>query len=547
LIVSSYTNKAKAKVLKAFSAIAIICMMCISCAKLGTPSGGPKDTQEPRIIEEGSSPNYQTNFNEQEVVLEFDEWVVVQNAIKEVVVSPPLSYPFKFEVKGKKAVFSFSENEELKPDVTYQINFGDAVKDFTAGNVFKNFVYVFSTGDKIDSLSMNGTVVDAYDKKPAKDVLVMLYDNISDTVISTIKPFYFTKTDDSGSFQLQNLRSDTFRIYTLKDENVNYIYDLPNEQVGFLDSLIVLNDTTTVSVDLEIFDELDEPRLINYKQDKKGLIKAIYSQLPEKYNVMDTTDTNAQYTTDKDTLIIWHNQLNNDSMYYLVKYDNKIDTIINKKSRKTMIDEKLTLAKGQKKSITAYKGDSISIQFNHYLMPSDSMQLSLSDTIQTYPESDYRIDRKQLVLEYDSLDINQKYDLTILPGSIKNIYGITIQDTLNFSVKIKDPSTQGKINITVVNNDGKQYALHLVKSDQVIRKETVRNDTSYQIKKLEAGNYILRVIEDIVPDNKWTPGNVILKRQSERIKEVPLEELRAGWDIEFELDINQIFDGVKSQ
>jgi len=234
-------------------------------------------------------------------------------------------------------------------------------------------------------------------------------------------------------------------------------------------------------------------------------------------------------------------------MYYLVKYNNKIDTIINKKSRKTMIDEKLTLAKGQKKSITAYKGDSISIQFNHYLIQSDSMQLNLSDTIQTYPESGYRIDRKQLVLEYDSLHINQKYDLTVLPGSIKNIYGITIQDTLNFSVKIKDPSTQGKINITVVNNDGRQYALHLVKSDQVIRKETVRNDTSYQIKKLEAGNYILRVIEDIVPDNKWTPGNVILKRQSERIKEVPLEELRAGWDIEFELDINQIFDGVKSQ
>jgi hypothetical protein len=529
--------------------IVVICfsVLCVSCAKLGTPTGGPKDTAAPKVIEEKSSTNYQTNFTEREVVLEFDEWVVIQNPIQEVVVSPPLSYPFKYEVKGKRTVFSFSEKEELKPDATYQINFGDAVKDFTAGNVFKNFIFVFSTGDKIDSLSMSGTVVNAYDKKPREGVLVMLYDNVSDTVVSTTKPFYFTKTDDKGTFSLQNLRKDTFRIYALKDENVNYIYDLPTEQVGFLDSLIVLDDSITTTIDLEIFDELDKPRLINFTQDKKGLIKAIYNRLPENYNVIAANGEAVNYTTDKDTVMIWHNRLDEDSTTYLIKYDDQQDTIINKKSRKTMKDEKLSLAKTQKKTVTAYKGDSISIHFNHYLMTSDSMQMTLSDTTRTYPESNYRLDGKSLVIKYDSLEIAQKYDLIIFPNSIRNIYGLTIKDTLELSVSIKDPADLGKIKINVINAEDIQYAIHLVKSEQVIREASIRNDTSYHIRRLEAGAYSLRVIEDLVPDNMWTPGNVILKRQSERIKEVPLEELRAGWDIEFELDIKQIFDGAKSQ
>lgn len=529
--------------------IVVICfsVLCVSCAKLGTPTGGPKDTAAPKVIEEKSSTNYQTNFTEREVVLEFDEWVVIQNPIQEVVVSPPLSYPFKYEVKGKRTVFSFSEKEELKPDATYQINFGDAVKDFTAGNVFKNFIFVFSTGDKIDSLSMSGTVVNAYDKKPREGVLVMLYDNVSDTVVSTTKPFYFTKTDDKGTFSLQNLRKDTFRIYALKDENVNYIYDLPTEQVGFLDSLIVLDDSITTTIDLEIFDELDKPRLINFTQDKKGLIKAIYNRLPENYNVISANGEAVNYTTDKDTVMIWHNRLDEDSTTYLIKYDDQQDTIINKKSRKTMKDEKLSLAKTQKKTVTAYKGDSISIHFNHYLMTSDSMQMTLSDTTRTYPESNYRLDGKSLVIKYDSLEIAQKYDLIIFPNSIRNIYGLTIKDTLELSVSIKDPADLGKIKINVINAEDIQYAIHLVKSEQVIREASIRNDTSYHIRRLEAGAYSLRVIEDLVPDNMWTPGNVILKRQSERIKEVPLEELRAGWDIEFELDIKQIFDGAKSQ
>ena len=519
----------------------------ISCAQLGTPTGGPKDEQEPVLIEATSSPNYQTHFNEKKIIFEFDEWIVVQNPIQEVVVSPPLSYPFKFEVKGKKTVFTFSDDEILKPDATYQINFGDAIRDFTVGNVFKNFIYVFSTGDKIDSLSISGNVVNAYDNKPREGVLVMLYDDLSDTVVTNSKPFYFTKTNDQGAFSLKNLRNDTFRIYALIDENVNYIYDLPTEQIGFIDSLIMLNDTITSEINLEIFDEVDEPKLLSTKQSKKGLIKTLYNRRPYDYEVVDVDGKEIYSTFDGDTILIWHYEMDNDSSFYLIKYDDKQDTILNKKSRNSMAEEKLTLASTQKKKFSIYKGDSIRIQFNHYLKASDSVSLVLSDSVVMHDLVDYVYEARSLILKYDSLEVDSTYDLTLYPDSIEDIYGHKYQDTTIFKVTIKDPDELGNMNVTVINVDTIAYSIHLLKAEKVIKKMAVRNDTIFQLNRLESGNYSLRVIEDMIEDNMWTPGDVILKRQSERLREVPLEELRAGWDIDFTLDINQVFDGIKSQ
>lgn len=519
----------------------------VSCARLGAPTGGPKDETPPMLIDALSSDNYQTNFIEREIFFEFDEWIVIQNPIQEVVVSPPLSYPFKFETKGRAAVFSFSESEELKTNVTYQINFGDAVRDFTVGNVFKNFIFVFSTGDKIDSLSMTGTIVNALDGKPREDILLMLYDNLSDTCITTTKPFYFTRTDNEGAFKLENLRQDTYRIYALKDENVNYIYDLPNEQVGFLDTLIVLNDTTDFVFDLELFDEIDEPILIDSKQEKKGLIKTVYNVLPDDFKVTDLQGTDLNYTTDTDTILLWHNIMNSDSTQFVISYDDKSDTIVNKRSRKSMTEEKLKLNRSQRESITMYEGDSIRIDFNHYLMDNDSMTMVMTDSINTYMQNGYRLEGKKLIINYDSLKHSNQYNLEIMPNAISNIFGIKNLDTIALTIIVEDPETLGTLNMEVVNTQDSTYAIQLIKADVVIKEISAISDTSFVFNKLESGQYSLRVIEDIVPDRKWTPGNVLLKRQSERIKEVPLEELRAGWDIEFELDINKVFNGIKSE
>jgi hypothetical protein len=41
---------------------------------------------------------------------------------------------------------------------------------------------------------------------------------------------------------------------------MNYIYDQPNEQIAYLDSLVELNDTITPSLALQLFSE-DNPKV----------------------------------------------------------------------------------------------------------------------------------------------------------------------------------------------------------------------------------------------------------------------------------------------
>ena len=273
----------------------------------------------------------------------------------------------------------------------------------------------------------------------------------------------------------------------------------------------------------------------------------LYNILPDDYEIIDINGNNVNATADGDTILIWHNEMNNDSSFYFINYDERQDTILNKRSRVSMTEEKLTLAKSQKKDISFYQADSIRIDFNHYLKASDSLNISLSDSMGIYPIAEYKYDAQSLILKYDSLQIDSVYDLTLYPNSVEDIYGLQMQDTTSLKVTIKDPGELGNLNINVINVDTKSYSVHVLLSNDVINKIAVKKDTSFQVNRLEPGKYSLRVIEDLVEDNKWTPGDVILKRQSERLKEVPLEELRAGWDINFTLDINQVFDGVKSQ
>jgi len=533
-----------------FCIIAGFCLCCLilSCAKIGTPQGGPRDERPPSILRESSTANYQTNFEKQDIVFEFDEWIKIVNPLKEVVVSPPTDYPIRFAVKGKKGIFEFADEEVLKEDVTYQINFGNAIQDFTEGNVLKNHIFVFSTGDKLDSLSLSGKIVDALDGSTKEDVLVMLYDNLSDTAFFTQKPLYFARTESDGSFKLQNLKNDTFQLYALTDNNVNYYYDQSSEYVGFLDTLIIMNDSVNSEFKIEIFDELDSNRIIEYTQTEKGLIKVLYNKLPSDISIAHSQDIDSYYREEGDTLKIWHTDINSDSSEFYIRYDNRTDTIQNKRSRKNISDSALSIDRRQSKNLNAYRGDSVSILFNHYLLPEqDSIIAIVSDTTINYAISNYTTDGQFLHLDMDTIPTGKNYNLTILPNGIRDIYGSTYKDTIKYNVTIKDQSELGNISLSVKTNGSIAYHIILLKKEKILAEQTVQSDTTLLYKRMESGTYRLKVIEEIVADMQWTPGNVKKKRQSERIKEVPLDELRPGWDLELDVDINQIFDGTEGQ
>ena len=92
-----------------------------------------------------STPNLQTNFEKQDLKFVFDEWLQLNDAFNQVIISPPLQKKYDISLKGKTIFFKFHEDEVLRKDATYTINFGEAVQDITERNPVEDFRFVFAT------------------------------------------------------------------------------------------------------------------------------------------------------------------------------------------------------------------------------------------------------------------------------------------------------------------------------------------------------------------------------------------------------------------
>jgi hypothetical protein len=218
----------------------LIAGMVWQCANPVSPTGGPRDTTPPQVVKT-DPPNYSYHFDKKRITILFDEFVTLKDANQQIIISPPLDEKPDFKLHGKSFVINL--NSELKPNTTYTFFFGNAIVDLTENNPLAHYLYVLSTGDHIDSLSLGGKVVTAFDNQPRDAIFVMLYEPYNDTVPLDslpylVRPTYVAKTDPDGKFALRNLRNEVYKLFALNDLDNNYLFNLPNEEIAFIDSLI---------------------------------------------------------------------------------------------------------------------------------------------------------------------------------------------------------------------------------------------------------------------------------------------------------------------
>ena len=216
--------------------LAFVASLIVACASIGSPDGGPYDETPPVFL--GSTPEpFAQGVKAKRVELEFDEFVRIEQAAEKVVVSPPQVTPPEIKTNGKKIVVVFSDS--LKSNSTYSIDFSDAIVDNNEGNPLGNFAFSFSTGDRIDTLAVSGTVLDASNLEPIKGILVGLHSDLADSAFTT-KPFELvSRTDADGRFAIRGIAPGSYRAYALQDANQNYMFDQKNEMIAFLDSLVI--------------------------------------------------------------------------------------------------------------------------------------------------------------------------------------------------------------------------------------------------------------------------------------------------------------------
>lgn len=216
----------------------LVGVLLYSCASVARIEGGAYDETPPVFV--GSTPlpgalNYAAK--RKRIVIEFDEFINLEKPSEKVVISPPQIQQPEIKTNGKKVVVTLQDS--LKPNTTYTIDFADAIEDNNEGNPLYGFAFTFSTGDRIDSMVVSGTLLNAENLEPVKGMLVGLHANLEDSAFTTLPLERVGRTDSRGQFSIRGVAPGKYRIYGLQDADQNYFYSQPTENIAFNDSLVI--------------------------------------------------------------------------------------------------------------------------------------------------------------------------------------------------------------------------------------------------------------------------------------------------------------------
>lgn len=211
------------------------------CANIMTPEGGPKDTIPPVIVKLEPG-NFATNFKAKKIYIEFNEFVQIKDQNKEMFTSPAMKKNPLLTTRGKGIVITIRDT--LKENTTYAIDLGSAIRDNNESNPLHAMRYVFSTGDKVDSMMCSGYTADSYKADSVSRTFIWFYiaDSLPntpgyDSTIFNRKPDVIARAQNNGIFIAQNLKPVNYRIYAIGDKNDNQLYEPGTDLVGILDTV----------------------------------------------------------------------------------------------------------------------------------------------------------------------------------------------------------------------------------------------------------------------------------------------------------------------
>lgn len=208
---------------------AVAASLLVACASIGRPEGGPRDMTPPVYV--GSNPGIgAVNVKSGNITIVFDENVSLDDPVNKVVVSPPQQKQPIVSSNGRKVKVELRDT--LIPDVTYTIDFADAIRDLNESNVLDGFAFDFSTGAELDTLSISGIVLEARTLEPAQGMIVGVYSSLTDTTLTKVPLERVTKTNQLGRFTVRNLKPGTYYVVAINDMNRDFHWDR-SEDIAF--------------------------------------------------------------------------------------------------------------------------------------------------------------------------------------------------------------------------------------------------------------------------------------------------------------------------
>lgn len=507
--------------MKRFLLLFVIWILVQSCARVGSPVGGPKDTLAPRFL---SSNIDTTRINVKrdihELRLDFDEYITLKDINKNLIISPPIKNIKRIipsNIANKFVLIQWADT--LQANTTYNFNFGNSIVDNNESNILRYFNFAFSTGDKLDDLYVSGEVKDAMEikKKTGSNenkLVVGLY-QVKDTINYRQKPYYITKVDEDGYYELNYLSPGKYKIIAFDDENGNSVYDAGKEKVGFQKEAINIEKSIS-GLNLKVY---PSKKAVKYSEMKEiaGGILMMFEGHPDEVKVQSLNDkikdVKITHTPKSDSVRIWFDAVKSDVGQTV---NEKLTFSHNLGPKKDSIYNVSLLYKYNKKNAM----DIISDNDGASLAPNSDFRISSGYMIEKIDPSKWTLNIKgdslntipfkarisetnpyQILVQSDFVS-GKDYQLTIPKETVSSFYTKNTQSK-RFDFDIAKIDQFGSLEFTLANAPASSYWIQLLDSSDKVayQKYTKGNKVKFDI--LKPQEYVVRILVDNNENKYW--------------------------------------------
>ena len=457
-------------VLSSLAAFALI--QIGGCANIVPPSGGPRDSIPPYAVY-AKPKDSSVQIAPKEILISFNEFINTNALQEQLIVSPTIkNNPL---IDQRLNMLRIRLSDSLDANTTYSFQFGNAVRDVNEANIAKNFTYVFSTGDYIDTARIYGKVVMAETGLIDSSLIAVLHPIGNDSAIFTSRPNYYARVNGQGKFEFKFLPKKNFEIFILPND-YSKRYDDSTKRFAFYNSSIIAGENKD-TIQLYAFEAAP-------KAEKKQ----------------------------SSTLANKNQKKISPSLKYASNLEGKEKDLLS--SLQLNFETNILL------------NDSFQIRLT------DTNLVAFEDfTVKVNP-----IKPKQVVLNFP-WEANTAYKLILPQKSIVDSLGNFLEksDTLRFNTKSAESYGTALIRI----NGFQQFThpVLLLTQDHVVKFSYPITQNLLRIDLLPPGDYQLKLLMDTNQNGSWDTGKFMgVKIQPEIVRNLNLNlNIRANWDNEMNL------------
>ena len=555
------------KIIKKYLLLTII--FIAGCASPAPPSGGPPD-KTPPVILDVKPVNGTINFKDKEISFRFSKYMEKNSVIENTTISP--TRKLEFDWSGKELTIEIAE--PLDTNTTYALTLGTDYQDTKGNKPEQAYTVTFSTGPKLDSGKIYGFL--NADNPAGVYIYAFSLAKINpDTLNPThTKPQYKIQVGTSGKFEFMALKEGKYRLYAIRDQYKDDIYDEGIDAFGAAAQDAEVKKDTNPEIRLRIGPVVDKvgPALFDVEAISNRKITANFSEL------LDTASANRDAFEITDSASGKSVEIADASLNS--KSGNKID-IYTKSPLDTTKNWKLTVLNDTNHAIRDTSGniiqDTARMAIFLAISEKDTTDLKLlkspfadsSKNITLSPMLDFYFNT---VVDKKSFDerisfLNSKSEpvehdvlwrtgtlLRIVPGnkllpdtwyelilnldSLSNItgYKISKDTTIHLRFKTIDTRTYGaasgffRDSLSLCRNP----LVSMISKETRQRYITQPGDSGkWEFKELPPGNYFFEVICDLNKDGKYNYGKAFPFEPSEPYAIFPKEiNIKPRWKVE---------------